>query len=174
MTLSASEFADGWGAKDTLVRFKGLAEGLPPESREFLEQAGLPRHAAPYLSFGPEDDRQLAFLADLGFDFERFHPIGSNGAGDPIGLEIETGKLYEFDVESELLDGHLVNSTPMQLAASLLVARDLVAETQRRNGPDAYLDGNIPQDALAASLEKLASIDAAAMEPGGFWVSAFA
>ena len=71
------------------------------------------------------------------------------------------------------LNGNLrrvfMNSSIPQLAESLLAYRYLVSETQRRNGEDAFLDGNIPDDLKQWLHDELKRIDSAAVAEGCHW-----
>ena len=63
----------------------------------------------------------------------------------------------------------LINSSIPQLAESLLAFRHLVRETQRRNGEDAYLDGNVPSGLQQWLLKEIIRIDSSAAHADCFW-----
>ena len=56
------------------------------------------------------------------------------------------------------------------LAESLLVFRQLGRETQRRNGEEAYLDGDVPNDLQQWLLEEIIRIDPSAVHEDCFWI----
>lgn len=168
--LSPEAFQEQWGESGAnLVRFPVLDDSIPDDARVFLRRAGLPDAAPPFLSFGARHTGPASDFADLGLDLSRFHPLGNSGNGDPIVIEYGSGHILEFEHDSECAEPVFMNSSPMQLAASLLVYRHLVRVTIERNGADAFLASDFPEDALAAAAAAVREIDTLAMEPGAFW-----
>ncbi|MDF1746910.1 MAG: SUKH-4 family immunity protein, partial [Gimesia sp.] len=104
-----------------------------------------------------------------GAGFRRYRIIGSNGSGDPVCIdEVENGQVvylnHDFNFKRVL-----INSSIPALAESLVVYREFIREVQKRNGEDAWLDGDIPEDVLESIDGELKRIDPAGMQPGCFW-----
>ena len=176
--LTSQEFRERWCGNDdseSLVVFPpnalaGIA--ISEESKVFLMTGGLPKSAAPFLDFDAPDHGALQTAAELwqlAPEYNRYRIVGSNGSGDPVCID-------------ELLDAHvvylnhdynfhrvLINSSVPQLAESLLAFRHLVRETQRQNGEDAYLDGDVPIDLQQWLLKEIIRIDPAAAHADCFW-----
>jgi hypothetical protein len=118
----------------------------------------LPADAAPFLSF-----KQAAAPAPLwevwgspadwsAADRERLAPyrmIGSDGSGNPMCFEHETGAVVLLDHENEFRSRQFVNSSVGQLAECLL----------------AYMGEREPELFTRA----VQGIDAAALADGSFW-----
>lgn len=114
---------------------------LPPEQRQYLQQAGLPRSAAPYLIF---DDRPPEVLQDMIWEpdpaprdpYRRYVVMGGDGAGNPIALDVDRpGAVVLLDHDHEFAP-LLMNSSIPRLVTSLLVFEDHVAA----HGLDACLE----------------------------------
>ena len=125
---------------------------LSEDDLALLTNVGLPREAAPFLSFRSGSGllatlrltetgaRRLAGLIQL----------GSDGAGNPICLDGTSGQVVLVDHDADL-DIVFMNSSPMQLAESLL------AYQTERHG--------------RAAVATLAEIDPAALNEGSFWTA---
>ena len=176
--LTSDEFRKRWlsdGDSDSLVMFPTTVlvdVAIPHESKSFLTNGGLPESAAPFLDFRVPDHGALQNVAEmwqLPPDYNRFRVIGFNGSGDPICIdESLCGQVvylnHDFDFHRVL-----INSSVPQLAESLLAFRHLIRETQRRNGEDAYLDGDVPRDLQQWLLDEIIRIDPAAAHADCFW-----
>ena len=173
--ISPNEFVARWGADiSPLVRFP--AESLQTlkisrDDREFLSKAGLPKSAASWIGFHlpyfgswilPEDELPSE-------DYRRIYLIGANGCGDPIAIDgTANGQVVELFHEGRYAR-RFMNTSVRHLAACLLAYRQFVVDTEKMNGEDAYLSGNIPPELRRRVEEELVSIDPAAMNPGSFW-----
>lgn len=176
--LTSREFRERWCSDDdseSLVMFPPNALGdvaIPDESKTFLTTGGLPESAAPFLDFRVPDHgtlRTVAELWQLAPEYNRYRVIGSNGSGDPLCID------ESFDGQIVYLNHDfnfhrvLINSSVPQLAESLLAFRHLIRETQRRNGEDAYLDGDVPSELQQWLLKEIIRFDPAAAHAGCFW-----
>jgi hypothetical protein len=76
---------------------------LSTEDKQRLIEVGLPKSAAPYLSFGPET---------WGFDGlpPGYFVIGANGSGDPICINEESGEIVCFNHDEDM-SRQLANSS---------------------------------------------------------------
>ncbi len=141
---------------------------LDTHTREFLGTCGLPESAAPFLDFEGEivaaDHRWV-----LDETFSRYVVVGSNDSGDPVCIDTATQCAVVYLNHDDAFCRVLINSTVSQMAASLLSYRQLVLETEKRNGEDAYLDGDVPCDEIERLQADLKRIDPNALEPGTFW-----
>ncbi len=177
MALSPDEFRTCWCyEEDEMLHpfpadsIAGLA--LSDESRAFLITAGLPDSAAPFLEFrvpgvGPlrSVTAEWPQAAEIG-DFSQNYVIGFDSSGDPICLA--DGQIVVLNCDN-CFQRLFLNSSIPQLAESLLVYRQFVYDTQERNGEDAWLDGDIPEDLLKNIHDELLRIDPAAVQPDRFW-----
>jgi hypothetical protein len=174
--LSPNQFIARWGKDDVpLLRFpKKALERLPlsDEDRAFLAQAGLPKDAAPCLTFEVPESEELPTVSDQWKQpksFLTYRVIGFDGCGNPIALDENTnGEVVYLDHENKFARV-LVNRSIRQLAESLLAYRKLVKDTQEEFGEDAFLDGKTSRAARNALRDELTGIDAAAMKSGCFW-----
>ncbi len=174
--LLPKEFIDRWGEDDgAIVAFpkKNLERlALPEAAQAFLSEAGLPKDAAPFLTFSAPDSGELPTVAaqwNQPEAFASYRVVGSDGSGNPIALdENNNGEVVLLDHENKFARV-LVNTSIQQLAESLLAYRKLVKDTQNELGEDAFLDGKTSLTARMALRSELAKIDQAAMNAGCFW-----
>jgi hypothetical protein len=163
--MDPEDFQKAWQANgDLLTSFSPLELAnldIPDATRTFLSATGLPKAAAPFLDFA------LGNLDWLPVKVEGYSAIGSNGYGDPIVISND-GTVYYLDHDhgSEAV---YINSNVSTLAACLLKYRELGMETCRLNGPDAFLDGNIPFELANGFRDFVSEIDAAAFDDGNMW-----
>lgn len=173
--MSETGLASGWEADET-VRFsdehlRGIS--LPSEAREFLGPIGLPREAAPFLSFKCPDAGPLCRASDtyhLAKSYSVYCEIGVDGIGNPICL-VEgagVGRIVSLDHENRFAE-IIVNSSVQQLHKSLLAFRRCVSMTQQLNGQDAWLEGKIPHELISDLEETIRTIDPDALVDGAFW-----
>jgi len=176
--LTSREFRKLWCGDDdseSIVMFpmNALVDfAIPDESKTFLTSGGLPESAAPFLNFLVPHHGALQTAAEmwqLSTEYNRYRVIGFNGSGDPVCIdESFDGQIvylnHDFDFHRVL-----INSSVPQLAESLLTFRHLIRETQRRNGEDAYLDGDVPRDLQQWLLDEIIRIDPAAAHADCFW-----
>ena len=176
--ITPDEFRDRWNEDEhspELIRFPSAALaklGIPADAELFLESAGLPRSASPYLEFEVPSEGSLESAAQqwqLSADYDHYHVIGFNGSGDPICIDDAAEGQVVYLNHDDDFRRIFINSSIPQLAESLLAYRHLVSETQRRNGEEAFLDGNIPDDLKQWLRDELTRIDSAAVADGCHW-----
>jgi len=173
---SPTDFVARWTkSADNLKRFPNQCLerlSLSAEDKSFLEQAGLPADAAPFLSFDAPASGNLPTVTeqwDLPNEFQRYRVIGSDGAGSPVAIdEGRRGEVVCLDQENRFARV-LMNTSIARLAESLLAYRKLVEDTQAESGLDAFLDGKISKPVRDELRRGLMAIDPAAMQPGCFW-----
>ena len=127
-----------------------LAHGVGQPAADFLAEGGLPQDAAPYLSFDAYSEQGLEELYAL-YMPTGLYPLGSNGSGDPLGIEIATQAIVYFNHDARM-ERVFINSSVPQFAQSLLCYQQLLRERK-----------------VDALLERLRSIDPAAAEEGTMW-----
>ncbi|MBW3540219.1 MAG: SUKH-4 family immunity protein [Planctomycetes bacterium] len=173
--ITANEFRDRWGDDGPLAAFPPAATAdlnISSESKAFLNDAGLPESAAPFLEFPALEAGPLPTAAEqwgLSAEFERYREIGFDGSGDPICIdESADGAVVCLNHDNNFQRGFMNSSVP-QLAECLLAYRQLIRETQKRNGDEAFFNGDIPDDLKQWFHDELARIDKAALGDDCFW-----
>jgi hypothetical protein len=162
--MSDEPFEQRWKRKER-------ASGMKSASRGFLRFQGvaLPVDAAPYLSFeeaergpllwelyGPADHWSAPDRERLG----AYRAIGSDGAGNPICVEICSGLVWLLDHEDQFKTRQFVNTSVAQLAECLLARMG-----EKRAGEFRKAVSAVDQAALAP--ETFWWYEANLMESGG-------
>ena len=161
-------------AQSGVVAFPPAAVSVLPiaaADADWLTTVGLPRSAAPFLSFGSEFAINIPTVSELwGIeDGSRHRVIGTNGSGDPVAIDTATaGEVVYLNHDNDF-QRVLINSTVTQLAETLLLYHRMVAEAVVANGPEAYLHGEIPPESLRSFVSLLRSLDPPAAARG-MWV----
>jgi hypothetical protein len=57
----------------------------------------------------------------------------------------------------------------LALSETLLRFREMIHETSKRNGPAAFLHGQVPAEAVNAVRDQLRSYDPGALDEGAMW-----
>jgi len=138
------------------------------QDARWLTDVGLPSGAAPFLSFGSDDDLRMPTLTEVyGVTPPRpYRIIGSNGSGDPVAIDTATdGEVVYLNHDADFARV-FINSSISQLAHSLYAYAQLIADAQAVNGPDAYFDGKIPTEVRAHFVSVLEAIDPHALTDG--------
>lgn len=176
--LEPKDFVRKWGDDDVpLLQFPRMTVerlAMAPEDKAFLQQAGLPEDAAPFLAFDPPVD-ELPTVADEwpgAKGCERYRMIGADGEGNPIAIdEARAGEVVLLNHERQFART-LMNTSVRQLAASLLAYRTYVdgilAESEDEDD-NALLESHGTPAARQALRAELTRIDPAAMQPTCFW-----
>jgi len=175
--LTADQFRRRWcdDNEEVLIVFPASAleaVDITEGTRTFLAVAGLPIDAAPFLSFSAPPTSRWPTAADewpLSDDYHRYRVIGFNDSGDPLCLDTVAGGAVVYLNHDDKFRRVLVNSDVTTLGESLLTFRQLVREAQRRNGVDAYIDGDVPRDVLEWCRAEIRRIDEAAMSGECDW-----
>lgn len=149
---------------------------LQPATITFLEEAGLPSDAAPFLSFEYCDKPSgcnLKKLPDVirGLDsgFERFIFIGSTGDGDPIVINTSNNDRIELlDHESRYFTSVFINSNIGLLAECLLIYRNFVEAVNKNTGDETSIVLNFSDEHFNELRQSLFNADIR-IEQGGFW-----
>ena len=151
----------------------GLSQ-LPEPIRKFMSASGLPGSAAPFLSFNERDDtlKTYAGVAQADARFNRYLVIGSDGGGNMICLDDQDSYSVVLLDHDNSNAADFMNSSVPQLAECLLAYRELVHRTNEENGPDAYLDGEVPKEVAKWFIDRVTGVDPAALKEGAFWDSA--
>jgi hypothetical protein len=166
-------WADGEDpANSVLVRFATSVVGLnlAERDRRLLTEAGLPKNAAPWLTFDARPGL-LSRLRDTGFaptDTAALVEIGFTGSADPICLDSRTGTICVLNHDDNL-QIVFANSSVGQLVEFLDLFRTLVRITISERGSDAYLNNDIPPAAVASTIASMRGVDPDALEPGTMW-----
>ena len=125
--------------------------GLHPDDVTFLVSGGLPRQAAPFLSFSAYSASELHELHSL-YDMPTFlFPLGANGSGDALGIDVKSREVVYLNHDDHMRRV-FVNSSVSQFAHTLCLY----------------------QEALIAGithsvLSQIASIDPFAAAPDAMW-----
>ncbi len=160
-------------AGESLQRFPATAlDGVPiPQSAiQFLAEVGLPHDAAPFLTFEVPVSTRLPTVDELfgcRLKIENHCVIGSNGSGDPI-IVFQNGRVMYLNHDAEFSQIY-INKDVQILSESLLRYGRLISETQQLRGPDAYLDGMVPQHLRTEFLSYLRRVDAISLEGQTLW-----
>jgi hypothetical protein len=174
--MTPEDFKNAWEREaDKLITFPPEAVNslkIPEKQRAFLINPGLPESAAPFLDFGGKHCLEIPRWADLWPswpNFEHYRVIGFNGYGDPICVDEKSdGQIVYLNHESGM-KREFINSSVNRLALSLLAFRNVIHDVQERSGPDAYLNGQIPNDIADQFIIRMDEIDPEAIKPETFW-----
>jgi SUKH-4 immunity protein len=143
--------------------------GFEPVTRDLLATMGLPRRAAPYLSFEAHLARvDAAYGAEPGF--APFVQLGTDGAGNPIVLNRAANDRVEWLDHDDGFASHYVNRSLLALARSLVAYHRFVQDLLATRGEDAYLDADFTDEQLAALKQSLAEADGQPGAEQGFWL----
>jgi hypothetical protein len=174
--MTPDDFKQAWECGgEKLVTFPSEVVAtlrIPEDQRTFLIQPGLPESAAPYLTFGGKHYIGMPSAAELwkaSNAFKRYRVIGANGFGDPICVDEESEGVIVYLNHDDEMKRCFMNSNVGRLASTLLAFREVVQETQKRGGPDAYLDGQVPSDVVDRFIVQMDEIDPSAIKANTFW-----
>jgi hypothetical protein len=169
--MTPAEFERAWG-DDSMFPLVAYPEDvfdgrdLSAENQRFLTEAGLPEAAAPALDFGPTEET-LPERWDLPDSFVKYTIIGDTGSGDPIVLT-PAGSVVYLNHDDDMAEVYINKDVPT-LAETLLRFRNLILETQRVGGEDAYVDDRVPVDLQRGFEAFLRQADPRALEQDGLW-----
>jgi hypothetical protein len=174
--ITPNEFVAKWDVEKNGKLIKFTAEileniNIDDESKEFLIAAGLPASASPFLEFMVFDKMEIPTASQLwGIDekYSKYRCIGSTGSGDPICIIESKGNIVYLNHDDGFKEVFINTSIP-QLAESLLVYAQLVEETMKENGEEAFLDNNIPERLKDWVVKEINRIDIVAIDEYNFW-----
>lgn len=175
MPMTPERFIASWNTAldGPLLRFDCEAlEAVPiaDEARRFLCQAGLPADSAPYLEFRSGEGRLSDLKSAFGMpkEYSAYWLLGTTGYGDPVCLKAGGSEVVCIRMDQGGTEWFINSSVP-RFAEFLLIYAEMVQRTIRENGPDAFLQNEIPQDTLKWVVQEFGRIDPAAFAQGTFW-----
>ncbi|NKI71064.1 hypothetical protein GN109_16685 [Collimonas pratensis] len=90
---------------------------------EFLTQYGLPRDAAPFLNFNAYSEHELDDMRALRGVPKNFFPIGQNGSGDMLGIDISSREVVYLNHDRDM-ERVFVNTSLYQFAECLCLYQE--------------------------------------------------
>ena len=138
---------------------------------QFLATTGLPDNTAPFVSFDRKELRTIKEIYSTDNPDDNFLvDIGSDGAGDPICIDIQNNcKIVALDHEDNFTP-RFVNSSVRELFAFLTIYKDFGDKLRQLRGDDAFIDSNFTDSELNELLGHLKSVDNQALENNDtFW-----
>jgi len=150
--------------------------GFNDSTSIFLKTYGLPKDAAPFLSFSKDNDLKyegLLRLTDyfdfLESDFDKYIVIGSTGNGDEIVIDLEDDcKIKVLDHE-DYFSEEFANSSIDKFANGLVIYKDFIDLIINENGEDALIDSNFSDMQIYDLKQKMIDNDKDSMNSGCFW-----
>lgn len=173
--MEATQLAEAWRETgERMVSFPiETLDGvpIPTTAATFLREVGLPASVAPFLDFQPPRSGPLPTVDQLwrlkDGKFGSFYVIGSNGSGDSIAIT-PSGSVVYLNHDDGFRPCY-INKDVLALSETLLRFREMVREASERNGPAAFLRGQVPMGAVNAVRSQLQSYDPRALEEGAMW-----
>ena len=149
-------------------------KGANDDTSQFLSIVGLPKSAAPFLTFGHNEEtlsletiKQVYETEELDHKFLLI--IGSGSAGDPLCIDlVDNCQVVVLNHEQEF-ESTFVNSSVNELFLVLTAYKEFVKEVLSVNGEDAFLDSNFTDAQFEKLSCRLKSIDEKAVSEGNFW-----
>jgi hypothetical protein len=124
---------------------------LAKEDSYLLGKHGLPRYAAPFLSFHAYSQPEIESRKQhLGIP-ESYFPIGHNGSGDILAIDTDSREVVYFNHDSHN-QRVFINSSVRQFAESLCIYQE-----------------HLGNGAMAECLGAIAAIDTRASTIGSMW-----
>jgi hypothetical protein len=171
--MNKFDYQSKWDKKDlnkfTRDDFKDLA--VDETTIRFLIDTGLPDSAAPFVSFDRKELKTINAIYSTGNPDDNFLiDIGSDGAGDPICIDIRHNcRIIALDHEDNFTP-RLVNSSVRQLFAFLTIYKDFGDQLRQLRGDDAFIESNFTDSELNELVRQLKSVDTEALENNEtFW-----
>lgn len=153
-------------------------KGLNEAAAGFLSIVGLPTSAAPFLSFAGDSERELDNISDI-YETEEdrhryFLGIGSDGAGDPVCLDLRNECQVVTLNHEEDFEPTFMNSSVSELFQFLTLYKRFVEEVIRENGEDAFLDANFTDSQYEELKKAMEAVDNKALRTNTFWAQELA
>ncbi|MFA9213993.1 MAG: SUKH-4 family immunity protein [Candidatus Methylacidiphilales bacterium] len=150
--------------------------GFNNSTAKFLKTSGLPKDAAPFLSFSKDNYEiyeGLLKLTDyfnfLEPEFDKYMVIGSTGNGDEIVIDIKDDcKIKILDHEDNFSE-EFANSTIEKFANGLLLYQEFIESIIRKNGENALIEFNYNNNQIEDLKQKMIFNDKDSMNLGCFW-----
>lgn len=96
---------------------------LAQEDKAFLLEHGLPRQASPFLSFTAYSPTEIQGCIDTSALPPNYFPIGQNGSGDLVAIDLVTREVIYFNHDAHNLRV-FINSTLPQFAECLCIYQE--------------------------------------------------
>lgn len=142
------------GLDEFVVYEAGQVCSLAPQDAELLVKQGLPRDAAPFLSFEAYSSSQIAHRLMVYGISEDYFPLGQNGSGDVLAIDRRSREVVYFNHDFDNARV-FINSTLVLFAQCLCIFQEhLLDSTMER------------------CLVEIARVDSAAAVPGTMWADA--
>lgn len=138
---------------DEFVLFdpESLPDRLAGEDSSLLAAQGLPRDAAPFLSFYAYSQPEIEFRVQIFGLSESYFPIGQNGSGDVVAIDMDSRHVIFFN-HDRYNERVFINSSLPQFAESLCIYQE-----------------HLTKEAMHNCLDAIAIIDSRAADPGSMW-----
>ncbi|MEQ9220292.1 MAG: SUKH-4 family immunity protein [Cyclobacteriaceae bacterium] len=163
-------FLNQWESEEFII-FDGVALellNLNSQQFNFLTEIGLPKESAPFLSFR-NDLNSINTIYELqNSNYNSKIMIGSDGAGDPICLEITNKHIYACDHEDDF-EPYFMNTGVIELFKFLSLFREFGGQLIEKRGEYAFIDSDFTDDELFELTTKMKLIDPSALERSTFW-----
>jgi hypothetical protein len=173
MAMDHFSYEVKWDKKE-LNKFKPQdfsGHGFDAATIDFLTTIGLPESAAPFLSF---DRKKLNSVKDVYHleheDYRFLFDIGSDGAGDPICIDIKREfQIVALDHEDNF-SARFVNSSVRELFAFLTIYKEFAESLIKLRGDNAFIESNVKDEEIEELVKDLKFVDARALsDDETFW-----
>lgn len=164
-----------------------LKYNLPDETQKILQEMGIPKHVAPYISFIEEENgggKKLSDYYDLSLyedseyiekeeleeikNYFQEYIILGNIENDVLVLN---EKFRVIRVDYETLDEYYVNCTLNEFLESLLTYKKMINEILKRYNELVFYDDKITVNDIKELRHQLLKIDKNSFINGSFWSS---
>ncbi|WP_342644935.1 SUKH-4 family immunity protein [Mucilaginibacter sp. CSA2-8R] len=176
--MTAQEYLSIWTSTGDQVspnsRQKLTIFKFQPFTIDYLE-VGLPKDAAPYLSFAGECDdvyarvTKLEDLYALCPERDKYIVIGSDESGNPIAINIQKNDLIEWLDHEDCFAPGYCNRSVECLLQFLIFYRDFINDIIECNGPEAYMDANFTDKQYDVMKNRMYMVDPDAFKKDRFW-----
>ena len=147
-------------------------------TKNFLSNTGLPKDAAPFLSFSDDSDEPYGGIVKLtdSFDFlesefEKYIVIGSNGSGDEIVIDTNDECKIKLLDHEDYFSEELMNTSIEKLYHSLIIYQNFVDTVQKELGEDALFDCLYTESHIESLKKELYKNDPDSMNKNCFWLN---
>ena len=145
--------------------------GIDKKQVDFLANTGLPREAAPLLSF--DNETNLHTIQEIyGLEGESHNyriQIGFDGCGDTLCIDkSRQNKIVSCDHESNF-EPRFMNTSVIELFKFLTLMKSFGEFLQAERGEDAYMNCEFTDQEFQNLIQELQSVDSLAVEDGTFW-----
>ena len=148
---------------------------LNSQTKLFLKRAGLPRDAAPFLSFELDEANELALgwlrtkYPHLSTSFEKYVHLGVDGGGNPLVIDAEKEDTILWLDHEDLFKAYYINKNIKHFGFCLLVYRDFVLEVNKDLNDDQFFDEAFTDGQFNKLKSALLAMDDSVLKASGFW-----